>query len=110
MEKVNFKPLSDIVILDIILIEPKQSSNIIVPDTVNRQESVDLLFDKHPFQAIVIAVGPGFSDTVGIKSMTIKPGDHVYMKRHPTFNEKIIINKKVYGYLRQPDILGILIK
>lgn len=60
-------------------------------------------WDDHPFQGVVVAVGPGrdLEDDVKIP-MRLRPGDHVYIRARS--GEAVIYKKRFYWIMRTHDI------
>lgn len=71
-------PLKDRVLIALIEVKPKEESKIINPSTNRPVYSGS--FDEHPFQGLVIAVGPGH---VSEPITDIKKGDIVFLENMP---------------------------
>ena len=99
----KFEPRSDIVLIDVISIMPKEKEGgIILPGKDNKNlngEDMEKYFEEHPFQGIVICVGPGFKEN----DMEYKKGDHIYYNGQPG---PVIFKGKPYGMLRLSNIIG----
>ena len=60
-------------------------------------------WDDHPFQGKVVAVGPGTPIEEDVRiPMTLKPGDHVYVRARS--GEAVIFNKNFYWLMRTHDV------
>ncbi|MBT0551934.1 co-chaperone GroES [Riemerella anatipestifer] len=89
---VNFKPLSDRVLVEPAAAETKTASGIIIPDTAKEK----------PQEGVVVAVGAGKKD----EPMTIKVGDKVLYGKYS--GTELKLDGKDYLIVREGDLLGIL--
>ncbi|MCU7542512.1 co-chaperone GroES [Riemerella anatipestifer] len=89
---VNFKPLSDRVLVEPAAAETKTASGIIIPDTAKEK----------PQEGVVVAVGTGKKD----EPMTIKVGDKVLYGKYS--GTELKLDGKDYLIVREGDLLGIL--
>jgi len=64
------------------------------------------MWDEHPNQGIVIAVGPGriIEEDIKIK-VEVKAGDHIYYRGKT--GDPIILNKKLYWAIKEYDIFAV---
>jgi co-chaperonin GroES (HSP10) len=105
---IGFYPIKDQIIVRPLFVQPiSQNSNIILPDSISEKTKNDMVtFDKYPYQAIVIAVGPGFDKE---HPMLLRPGQRVYMNQ-PFSNElgrMFLWNKINYYKCQEGNICGI---
>jgi co-chaperonin GroES (HSP10) len=111
---VTFVPRKSDVLMDIIEIQPKSfKSGIVLPEGTETGQITLANFDDHPFQGVVVALGPDFGKTpIGasseITTNDIKVGDRVAFRPQTS----ISINDKGHVYLlfSDRDIIGILEK
>ncbi|MDD1523967.1 co-chaperone GroES [Riemerella anatipestifer] len=89
---VNFKPLSDRVLVEPAAAETKTASGIIIPDTAKEK----------PQEGVVVAVGAGKKD----EPMTVKVGDKVLYGKYS--GTELKLDGKGYLIVREGDLLGIL--
>lgn len=89
---VNFKPLSDRVLIEPIEAETKTASGIIIPDTAKEK----------PQEGTVVAVGAGKKD----EPMTVKVGDKVLYGKYSGLELKL--EGKDFLIVREADLLGII--
>ncbi|MDY3537206.1 co-chaperone GroES [Riemerella anatipestifer] len=89
---VNFKPLSDRVLVEPAAAETKTASGIIIPDTAKEK----------PQEGVVVAVGEGKKD----EPMTVKVGDKVLYGKYS--GTELKLDGKDYLIVREGDLLGIL--
>lgn len=89
---VNFKPLSDRVLIEPTAAETKTASGIIIPDNAKEK----------PQEGLVVAVGNGKVD----EPMTVKVGDKVLYGKYS--GSELKIDGKEYLIAKEADILGIL--
>ncbi|ADQ81544.1 co-chaperone GroES [Riemerella anatipestifer] len=89
---VNFKPLSDRVLVEPAAAETKTASGIIIPDTAKEK----------PQEGVVVAVGAGKKD----EPMTVKVGDKVLYGKYS--GTELKLDGKDYLIVREGDLLGIL--
>lgn len=89
---VNFKPLSDRVLIEPIAAETKTASGIIIPDTAKEK----------PQEGTVVAVGAGKKD----EPMTVKVGDKVLYGKYS--GSELKLDGKDFLIVREADLLGIL--
>ena len=92
MANVNFRPLSDRVLIKPAEMEQKTASGIIIPDTAKEK----------PMRGEVIAVGPGKKD----EPMTVKVGDQVLYGKYS--GTEIAIDGIDYLIMRENDIYAII--
>ncbi|MHA1966569.1 MAG: co-chaperone GroES family protein [Candidatus Hodarchaeales archaeon] len=72
----------------------------------NAEEQLLALWDEHPMQGIVKAIGPGRSIEEGvIIPMPVKTGDHVYLRGKT--GEPIVVNKKLYWMHKSHEIFAV---
>ena len=65
-------------------------------------------WDKHPNQAVVMAVGPGRSIEEGvIIPMTVKVGQKIYYRGQT--GEPVVVKKKLYYMIKAHEVFGIVI-
>jgi co-chaperonin GroES (HSP10) len=105
MKKINFAPEAGLIVVSPIVVEPKKTA-IITPQSIGKAPDMDE-FDKHPYQATIIAVGPKFKDD---PIANVVPGDIVYLTRPLGQREAVLVEGTVYGYIRRSEIIGRLIK
>lgn len=73
-----------------------------------RQGEIDpKYFPMDPGTAIVVAAGPGFEDTSGIRKTRVKKGDHVFIDISRSGADNIMVNKIVYAIIREDQITAI---
>ncbi len=89
---VNFKPLSDRVLVQPNAAETKTASGIIIPDTAQEK----------PQEGTVVAVGPGKKD----EPTTVKVGDKVLYGKYS--GSELKLDGQDYLIVRESDLLGIL--
>ncbi len=95
----NFKPLSDRVLIKEIQKEEKTESGIIIPDTAEKEG---------PFQGEVVATGEGRRGVNGeLIPMSVKKGDKILFKKGYGVDE-VKIEKKEYVLMKEEDIIGII--
>jgi len=64
-------------------------------------------WDKHPNQAVVMAIGPGRSIEEGvIIPMPVKVGQKIYYRG--STGEPVIVNKKLYYMIKAHEVFGII--
>ena len=92
MEKVNFTPIGNGVVVELKEVEEKTAAGIYIPDTVEDKEN--LL--KQVYEGdIVVAIGPDCKQ--------VKVGDLAYMNINASF-KAFVINGKKYMLYREGDI------
>ena len=89
---VNFKPLSDRVLVQPNAAETKTASGIIIPDTAQEK----------PQEGTVVAVGPGKKD----EPTTVQVGDKVLYGKYS--GSELKLDGQDYLIVRESDLLGIL--
>lgn len=89
---VNFKPLSDRVLVEPVQAETKTASGIIIPDTAKEK----------PQEGTVVAVGNGKPE----EPMTVKVGDKVLYGKYS--GSELKLDGKDYLIVREGDLLGII--
>ena len=107
--KPNFKPSAGLYLINVIPITAKTThgkSDIIIPETVrgkaNDFASVEQTFDEWPFQATVVAVGSPVPPMI----MSHEIGDLVYLTRELSPRDAVLVEKKVYAFVHESDIIG----
>lgn len=125
-----FKPIGDIIIIDKIVIKSQmdktaEKANLIMSPGIapkniqdierkkmqeassynDLRDNFESMWDKHPNQGVVMAIGPGRETPDGLVSVTVKPGDKVYFRG--STGEPVLINKKMYIVIREYDIYGV---
>jgi chaperonin GroES len=95
--KVNIKPLSDRVVLEVLNDTEQSAGGIYIPDTAREK----------PQQGIVLAVGPGrLNDQGKHEEMQVKVGDKVLFAKYSGTDVKL--SGKEVKILSEKDILGIV--
>ena len=89
---VNFKPLSDRVLIEPNAAETTTASGIIIPDTAKEK----------PQEGTVVAIGPGKKD----EPTTVKVGDKVLYGKYS--GSELKLDGKDLLIVREGDLLGIL--
>ena len=92
MSKINFKPLSDRVLVQPSAAEEKTSSGLIIPDTAKEK----------PQKGTVVAVGTGKKD----EPMSLKAGDSVLYGKYS--GTEITIDGTEYLIMRESDVFGVI--
>ena len=100
------------------LIEGKAPMNIM---DLEREKATDLakyenaedklleMWDEHPMQGIVKAIGPGRALEEGVViPVSVKVGDHIFIRGRT--GEPIVINKKVYWMHKAHEVFAVLKK
>jgi chaperonin GroES len=96
MSELNYKPLSDRIIVKVQEAEQKTASGIVLPDTAQEK----------PQSATVIKVGPGrITDDGKTIPMTVKEGDVVIYARYGGTEFKV--GSTDYLIIRESDILAV---
>jgi chaperonin GroES len=95
----NFKPLSDHVLIEPLAEEKTTKSGIVIPETAEK---------GRPTQGKVVAVGPGKMNEDGDKRipMSVKPGDTVLFKKYGP--DEVEIEGKKYLVGDEDDIIAIV--
>jgi len=93
---INFRPLKDRVIVEIIK-EKKTSSGIIIPETASGEK---------PQRGIVVATGPGKIVKDNVMKLEVKKGDEVLFGKYS--GTEIKLNNHEYLVMREEDIIGII--
>jgi len=76
---IGFFPIKDQVLVLPLNVMPVKKTNLLLPDSISQRDVEGMqTFDKYPYQAIVVAVGPGFDKE---HPMTLRPGMRVYMNQ-----------------------------
>lgn len=88
----NFKPLSNRVLIEPIVVESKTASGILIPDTAKEK----------PQQGTIVAVGDGKKD----QSMTVKVGDKVLYGKYA--GTEIKHENENYLLMTEDDVLAII--
>ena len=92
----NYKPLSDRVIIEPQEAEQKTRSGIVLPDSAQEKPQIGK----------IINIGPGkVSDEGKLIPMTVKPGDMVIYPKYG--GTEIKVDNKEYLIVRENDILAI---
>ena len=104
---IEFFPMKDQVLVLPLYVAPIKKSDIILPESITGAKKDNLqTYDKYPYQAIVVAVGPGFDKN---HPTTVKPGMRVYMNQ-PFSGQNanmFLWNKVNYYKCQEGNILGI---
>ncbi|MCL4392217.1 co-chaperone GroES [Patescibacteria group bacterium] len=96
----NVKPLSNRVLVELIVDEQKTTkSGIVLPDTVDKKEQT---------KGIVVAVGPGKFQNGARVAPDLKPGDKVLFSKPWGDDKKIEEGEKTYFLVDEDDILAII--
>ncbi len=96
----NIKPLSNRVLVELIVDEQKTTkSGIVLPDTVDKKEQT---------KGIVVAVGPGKFQNGTRVAPDVKPGDKVLFSKPWGDDKKIEEGEKTYFLVDEDDILAII--
>lgn len=97
----NFKPLSNNVLIEYVEEEQKMTkSGIVLPDNVEKKERM---------KGTVVAVGPGKMTEAGTKlPLSVKVGDNVLFSKPWSDEKKIEEDTKKYFIVSEDDILGIV--
>lgn len=95
--KVNIKPLSDRVVLEVLNENEQTAGGIYIPDTAREK----------PQQGLILAVGPGRINDKGThEPMQVKVGEKVLFAKYSGTDVKI--GGKEVKILSEKDILGIV--
>jgi chaperonin GroES len=95
--KVNIKPLSDRVVLEVLNDAEQTAGGIYIPDTAREK----------PQQGVILAVGPGRINDKGThEPMQVKVGEKVLFAKYSGTDVKI--GGKEVKILSEKDILGIV--
>jgi chaperonin GroES len=95
---VNFQPLHDNVLIELVEDTQQTAGGIYLPDTAREK----------PQQATVIAIGAGKADTNGqIQPLAVKVGDKVFISKWGGNDVKFA--GKEYKLVKESDILGIIL-
>lgn len=93
----NFKPMGDRVLVEVINDDNQSKSSIIIPDSAKEKS----------MQAIVVAVGDGSLNNNGSRNpMIVKKGDKILYGQFA--GNKVKLEGKDYLIMREDEILGIL--
>ncbi len=96
----NIKPLSNRVLVELIVDEQKTTkSGIVLPDTVDKEEQT---------KGIVVAVGPGKFQNGARVAPDVKPGDKVLFSKRWGDDKKIEEGEKTYFLVDEDNILAIV--
>jgi len=110
---IGFFPIKDQILVEPLNVMPIKKSDILLPNmTAEEQQQQGLMtFDKYPYQAIVVAVGPGFNKD---NPTTIRPGMRVFMNQSFTDPDgkvpqgrMFLWNHKNYYKCQEGNIAGI---
>jgi len=100
------KPVSDYIIIDVIVVTPSKKNHIILSEKQEKEIGREL-YDEHPYQGKVMAVGDGYVNGIQIK-MEVSVGDIVYMRDPLQANRQmIVLDGKTYGNIRMGDVIAI---
>lgn len=104
---IKFFPRKDQILVLPLYVAPVKKSDIILPESITGAQKDKLqTYDKYPYQAIVVAVGPGFTKD---NPVGVKPGMRVYMNQ-PFSGQNanmFLWNKINYYKCQEGNILGI---
>ncbi len=93
----NFRPLSDRVLVRRIDAEEKTAAGIIIPDTAKEK----------PQQGEVLAVGPGARDQQGqLHPLDVKVGDRILFGKWS--GTEVVIDAEELVVMKESDIFGVL--
>ncbi|MEK7464302.1 MAG: co-chaperone GroES [Patescibacteria group bacterium] len=97
----NFKPLSNRVLIELTSEEQKTTpSGIVLPDTVEKKEQT---------KGVVIATGPGKVNEKGERTpLDVKVGDKVVFNKPWSDDKKIKEGDKEYFLVEEDDILAVI--
>jgi chaperonin GroES len=97
-EKVNLKPLSDRVVLEVLNDTEQTAGGIYIPDTAREK----------PQRGVVLAVGPGrLNENTGKREeMQVKVGDKVLFGKYSGTDVKL--GEREVKILSEKDILGVI--
>ena len=96
IENMQFRPLHDRVLIEVLDSEEKTSGGIIIPDTAKEK----------PQEGKVVAVGPGAKTDDGkIIPMDVKIGDLVLFGKWS--GTEVKIDGKEYSIMKESDVMGI---
>lgn len=105
---IGYFPIKDQVIVRPIRVKPlPKKTELILPNTASKESKENFdIFDKYPYQAIVVAVGPGFNKET---PTTVRPGMRVYMNQgfESSMSRNFIWNKINYYKCQEGNIAGI---
>jgi hypothetical protein len=105
---IGYFPIKDQVIVRPLRVAPlPKKTELILPDTASKEAKANYdMFDKYPYQAIVVAVGPGFNKET---PTTVRPGMRVYMNQafESNMSRNFIWNKINYYKCQEGNIAGI---
>jgi chaperonin GroES len=97
LNKMNFRPLHDRVVVKRAVTDTKTTGGIIIPDTAGEK----------PHQGDVIAVGPGGRDEAGkLIPIDLKKGDKVLFGKWS--GTEVKIDGKELLIMKESDIMGVL--
>ncbi len=111
---VKFKPRKSLVLVDILEIKSRTASGILLPEGVESSDAYSLKnYDKHPLQAVVLALGPDcgkmpLGNTGHTSSDDIKVGDIVAFRSIGAAATGIVEDGHIYTLLSDHDIVGII--
>ncbi len=94
----NFKPLHNYVLLELLAEESVTAGGIIIPDSATEK----------PSRGRVIAAGPGAWDDGVLVPMTVKAADVVLFAKWSSSANEIRLDGRDYVLVRETDILGVL--
>ena len=105
---IGYFPIKDQVIVRPIYVKPlPKKTDLILPESASDESKKNYdVFDKYPYQAIVVAVGPGFNKET---PTTVRPGMRVYMNGgfEQSIQRNFIWNKVNYYKCQEGNIAGI---
>lgn len=96
-QKLNMKPLSDRVVIELMDEESQTAGGIFIPDSAREK----------PIKGKVVAVGPGrVLDSGNREEMTVKEGDMVLFAKYG--GTELKMGGTEYKILSEKDILGVI--
>jgi chaperonin GroES len=93
---VNFQPLHDNVLVELVEASQQTAGGIFLPDSAREK----------PQEATVIAAGPGRKENGTLNPTAVKAGDRVFITKWGGNDVKI--DGKEYKIMSEKDILGVL--
>lgn len=108
-ESVTFKPRKNNVLVDVL--EIKQRGTIIMPDSI-KSDSISLEnYDEHPFQGIVVALGPDcgkmpLGNTAETSADDLRKGQRIAFRTYSVM--PVVDRGHVYSLLADHDVIGII--
>ncbi len=92
----NFKPVSNYIVVELVIREGRTKGGIIIPETVGK---------KYLDRAIVRAISEDVDITGQPMIRNVKVGDSIAFPAHS--GEMIVIEEKDYALMRESEIYGI---